>query len=662
MTQRTATGRPASNHIRAHQHTSRHHRAASPAALLLVSLLLLLSLSLAGRPAQAQQQGQVQHLSGRIDPGQVLLYRLPDLQAGQTLYVRMEGTSGNLDPNVALIAPSVDPETLEAAAESAYDLAFAGGADPLEALDEIRDRYTLAWDDDGGGGLAAALEYEIPAPGEYRLLAAGALTFLGGASFGDYDLWVGLDAPGVLSGEAEPTGDTVALLDFDATPPGAGIQVITGSLTLERPSTFAELHPFGPGDTLYATVEATAGDLRPILVLRNYASKPLRTGNLDGRDTATSLQYTFPDRASNYQLELSSCCEDGALTSGDYRLVVGVNAPEVLAGQAEPEGRQVIRQPVDVQIGIKLEQIIDVDQANESFTAQASMQMDWTDPALAYNPDDCQCDVKTYTGDSFNQFVEEAQGRWPAFTLQNQQGNRWTQNKVAVVWPDGRARYLERFTTDFQVDFDFRPFPFDTQEFIIRVDALFPEEYYAFSDLPGYSEISSAHGEDEFRITGFETTVTSEQASASAPASRFTFRFTAPRHLNYYLLQVFIPILLIVGVSWITFFLRDYGRRIEVASANLLLFIAFSFSLSDNYPRLGYLTFLDYIMAAMFILSALVVAYNVWLKRMEMRGEGDRADRIDRIGDWVYPLANVVLLGIGIWAFLIREGGPFVVY
>jgi hypothetical protein len=438
--------------------------------------------------------------------------------------------------------------------------------------------------------------------------------------------------------------------------------VITGSLTLERPSTFAELHPFGPGDTLYATVEATTGDLRPILVLRNYASKPLRTGNLDGRDTATSLQYTFPDRASNYQLELSSCCEDGALTSGDYRLVVGVNAPEVLAGQAEPEGRQVIRQPVDVQIGIKLEQIIDVDQANESFTAQASMQMDWTDPALAYNPDDCQCDVKTYTGDSFNQFVEEAQGRWPDFTLQNQQGNRWTQNKVAAIWPDGRARYLERFTTDFQVDFDFRPYPFDTQEFIMRVDALFPEEYYTYSDLEGYSEISSEHGEDEFRITDFETTITSEQTSTSATTSRFTFRFTAPRHLNYYLLQVFIPILLIVGVSWITFFLRDYGRRIEVASANLLLFIAFSFSLSENYPRLGYLTFMDYVMASMFVLSALVVAYNVWLKRMEMQGNGDRADRIDRIGDWVYPLANILLLGFGIWAFLIKSGGPFVVY
>ena len=150
MNQRTTEGKPASYHNQAQRHTSRHHRAASPAALLLASLLLTLSHSLAARPAQAQQEGQVQQLTGRIDSGQVLIYRLPDLQAGQTLYIRMAGTSGNLDPNVALIDPSIDPEELEASAESAYDLALAGGADPLEALDVIRDRYTLAWDDDGG--------------------------------------------------------------------------------------------------------------------------------------------------------------------------------------------------------------------------------------------------------------------------------------------------------------------------------------------------------------------------------------------------------------------------------------------------------------------------------------------------------------------------------
>jgi hypothetical protein len=202
-----------------------------------------------------------------------------------------------------------------------------------------------------------------------------------------------------------------------------------------------------------------------------------------------------------------------------------------------------------------------------------------------------------------------------------------------------------------QLDFDFRRFPFDTQEFIIRVDLLLPEEFYVFSDLEGFSEISTEHGEDEFIITDFDSSITSVKSSTQDITSRYTFSFEAPRHLEYYGLQIFLPILLIIAVSWVTFFLRDYTRRIEVATGNLLLFIAFSFSLADNYPRLGYLTFLDVIMATTFFVNASVVIYNVWLKRMEMNGEEERADRIDSYLDWFYPLAYIVPLAIAVVVF-----------
>ena len=258
---------------------------------------------------------------------------------------------------------------------------------------------------------------------------------------------------------------------------------------------------------------------------------------------------------------------------------------------------------------------------------------------------------KAYSGSSLDQFITSLEGRWPEFTLQNQQGNRWIQNQNLVVFPDGRAIYYERFTTDLQVDFDFRQYPFDTQTFEIRVDALFPEEFFRYADLEGFTEISPEHGEDEFRLTDFETSISSTSDSSGRTFSRFTFSYEAPRHLSYYVFSVFVPILLIIFVSWVTFFLKDYGRRIEVASANLLLFIAFSWSLSENYPRLGYLTFLDAVMAIMFVVNAFVVVYNVLLKRLEMRGQEDLAERIDRVLDWVYPFTYIVSFGVVIALF-----------
>ena len=94
-------------------------------------------------------------------------------------------------------------------------------------------------------------------------------------------------------------------------------------------------------------------------------------------------------------------------------------------------------------------------------------------------------------------------------------------------------------------------------------------------------------------------------------------------------------------MSWLTFFLEDHTKRAEIAAANLLLFIAFSFSLAENYPRLGYLTLLDLVMAITFVINSLVVIYNVYLRWLEIHDKADVAHRIDEYMDWFYPISFV---------------------
>jgi hypothetical protein len=103
-----------------------------------------------------------------------------------------------------------------------------------------------------------------------------------------------------------------------------------------------------------------------------------------------------------------------------------------------------------------------------------------------------------------------------------------------------------------------------------------------------------------------------------------------------------LPIFIILIVSWVIFFLRDYSKRIDASAANLLLFIAFNFTISNDLPRLGYLTFLDTLMIAAFVVTALVLITSVFLRRLVEAGKEEKAHKVDMyVVRWLYPAAYI---------------------
>lgn len=604
-----------------------------------ILLLVLLGLLISVHPGYAQEAAAVQEVTGYTEPGTTVFYRLPNLKQGQKITLYAAGTSGNLDPFVAITDQPLDRFTLRDSFWAEIEQGLAMGRDPLEVVPEIADQLFLAWDDDSGEGYDAALEYRIPADGDFQLVVG---TTPAPATFGDYRLLIGLGTPEVLTGQARPTGDTIAVLDEKATRPNFGIEELTGSLTPERPSTFFLLKDVSAGDTLYAYAEGTSGDLAPILVLRDFGTKPLRTGNFSGQETTATIEYRFENDGSNYSLRLQACCEGGSETSGDYRLLVGINAPEVLTGQATAR-QSVVKKPIEVKVGTKMEQISDVDQKAENFGTVVDMQMDWTDPALAFSPAECQCAFQTFTTGGFEKYLAgKGVTYWPAFTLFNQQGRRDSQNQIIVVRPNGETTYVERFSATLQApDFDFTLFPFDRQQFHIRLRSVFPEEFFIYKDLENFSRLGTQLGEEEWIVTSTETSIDTFDGS-----SRFSFSFEARRHLTFYVFRIFVPLAVIIIVSWFTFFLKDYGKRVDVASANLLLFIAFNFTISSDLPRLGYLTLMDRLLVSTFVVTGLVIVFNVYLKRLEVGGKESFAHRVDQYMIWIYPLAYILAFGV----------------
>jgi hypothetical protein len=615
--------------------------------IISVIIVLIVPLSL----VQAQASAGVQELTGALAPNQIDVYRITGLKKGQTLDVLMENKSGNLDPILSILSGNSNISTTLASYKQALADLVATSANPLIDLPALRDKYTLAWDDDSGPGYDAALKFIVPDDGDYFLLANGSLSTLGRSTFGNYRLLLGIDVQGVLDGTAQPTSAVIAIQDQSVLATHL-VQEYTSTLSQDKSSVIIKLHDFNPGDTLYAYLQATSGNLTPTLMLRDYGDKPVSVSNLTGQATTASFQYTFPSAGSNYSLDIIAGTLNGQLTSGDFMLEVGVNAPEVLKGQGQSDTESLLKLAIPVQVGLKLQQIVNIDQPNEIMNDVGTLRLDWTDPALAFNPESCNCTSKVYTENDFNAFLSDVNGKWPDFTFFNQQGNRWILNRIIQVESNGHVNYLERFSTNFQLDFDWTAYPFDRQDFNIKVDMLFPDSQYVFVPLENFSEIDPLNGEDEFILTTFDTQISTETSSRLVPTSRFTFHFSAPRHLSYYMFRFLVPILLIIVVSYITFFLKDYTRRIEIATGNLLLFIAFSFSLGDNYPRMGYLTFMDAIMAITFIINTLVVVLNVYFKWLEQKDQREKADRLEAPFNYIYPIAYLLSFGVAVLIFL----------
>ncbi len=313
-------------------------------------------------------------------------------------------------------------------------------------------------------------------------------------------------------------------------------------------------------------------------------------------------------------------------------------------------------EPLQAEVGIEINQITGVDQKAENFGAVVTLRIKWRDPLLGFDEVKEGRDFLIMSIGSLLDRANEVGTLAPSLIIKNQQGNLWVNEAFAVVQADGTAAVFEQSTLTLQAPlFNFTRYPFDRQKFYVEVVSNLPLEYIEFVAMEEDWGLSDMLGEEEWILENASMEVSTDKGLTGIESSSIALVFEGRRHLQYYVTRIFVPMLVLIVVSWATFFLDEYRRRIEIAGSNLLVFVGFNWIISDSLPKLGYLTFLDAILQFMFVVTGGVIVVNVALRRIKQGGREDLARQIDNyVIKWIYPFGYLGAVLLAIYIFLYR--------
>ncbi|MFW6051836.1 MAG: hypothetical protein ACODAU_11715 [Myxococcota bacterium] len=299
-------------------------------------------------------------------------------------------------------------------------------------------------------------------------------------------------------------------------------------------------------------------------------------------------------------------------------------------------------EPTEVRVGLYLLGLSDVDPPSEAFPSfEAEMFLDllWRDPRLAFDPEEEGVARKTYQDHAVEVELDEIW--WPNFDLENGEGNRKVQARSLVIEPDGTVEYTERFESRFHGEVDLRKFPFDEQVFEIQLESFSWDE--RFLELVPYEE-RIGFDEDfhtpEWDLVDVSAAVASRKEVRSRTSfSRLAFGIHVERRSGYYLWKLLLPMLLIVGFTWSSFWMTGEatGTRMQRSFIAMLTLVAFYQVLAGNLPRISYLTFLDGVAFLAFASVGITLVQIILAHRAAQRGMTDRAERLDRTARWLVP-------------------------
>ncbi len=131
----------------------------------------------------------------------------------------------------------------------------------------------------------------------------------------------------------------------------------------------------------------------------------------------------------------------------------------------------------------------------------------------------------------------------------------------------------------------------------------------------------------------------------SGPGSTLQVEIVAERRPGHLVRVVVLPLMLIVALSWVIFWMdrESLSNRINISFIALLTVVAFQIMVEQALPAIPDLTLMAGFLAINYLLLAATIVINLRVDQLDRAGRVAEGDALDRRCRWVFPLLYFVV-------------------
>ncbi len=298
-------------------------------------------------------------------------------------------------------------------------------------------------------------------------------------------------------------------------------------------------------------------------------------------------------------------------------------------------------EPITIKVGLFFLNLVSLDELTQTFTCTGYLTESWQDSRLAYTP---------APGEPRSRYYTKEHVWFPLLQFDNSAAPRVLSSYLLVGHADGTMNYIEKFQVRASSNMKLRAFPFDSQDLEIYIHPFTGQvnrielevnpkstgiSNAPYTPLPLWQTSSITYRSVSGEMSG--------EAGAIEAGSHVVFGIHVKRNSEYYTFRIFLPLALMVAVSWGVLWIPidDLNSQLLISVTTVLTLVAFSVALSNILPPVAHLTFYDAFFLLCFLFILITIGEALIVHGTHRRVDHAAAIKIRRVTRAALPILFV---------------------